>query len=65
MPKLKTNKGAAKRFKKSKQGKIKRAHAYAGHLLGGKTQKRKRKLRKETLVHDCDAKKVAALLPYS
>ena len=44
MPKMKTHRGAAKRFKKTGTGKIKRAKAYKGHLLGGKTSKRKRKL---------------------
>ncbi|HBQ27338.1 MAG TPA: 50S ribosomal protein L35, partial [Syntrophomonas sp.] len=45
MPKTKTHRGAAKRFKKTGSGKIKRAKAYASHLLGSKSPKRKRRLR--------------------
>ena len=65
MPKLKTNKGAAKRFKKTKTGKVKRSKAYAGHLLGCKDRKRKRKLRKGTYVSDGDMKRVSGMLPNS
>ncbi len=64
MPKLKTNKSAAKRFKKTKTGKIKRHKAYKSHLLGGKTSKRKRKLRRTALVSKADLKTVESLIPY-
>ena len=52
MPKIKTHRGAAKRFKKTGTGKIKRSKAYASHLLGGKSPKRKRNLRKAGLVSE-------------
>ncbi len=64
MHKMKTHRGAAKRFKKTKTGKIKRFHAYHSHLLEKKSPKRKRKLRGSTLVHKHDMKRVAQLLPY-
>jgi large subunit ribosomal protein L35 len=50
MPKLKTNKGLAKRVKVSPNGKIKRKRAFAGHLMSGKTGDRKRKLKRTDLV---------------
>lgn len=50
MPKLKTHRGAAKRFKKTANGKIKRGHSMHSHILTKKSTKRKRKLRKQTLV---------------
>jgi len=65
VPKLKTNKSAAKRFKKSKTGKFKRSRAFAGHLSASKDRKRKRNLRKATLVSSGDAPRVSAMLPYS
>ncbi|MCP4639704.1 MAG: 50S ribosomal protein L35 [bacterium] len=65
MPKIKTNKSASKRFKKSKTGKIKRHSAYARHLMTSKSPKRKRRLRKATGVSEADAKRIARLLPYS
>jgi large subunit ribosomal protein L35 len=64
MPKIKTNKGAAKRFGKTKSGKIKRRKAYASHILTSKSPKRKRGLRKSSLVSAVDAKKIKRLLPY-
>lgn len=64
MPKLKTNKSAAKRFKKTKRGKIKRYKAYKSHLLAGKTSKRKRNLRRAGLVSKADKKTVESLIPY-
>ena len=64
MPKMKTHRGAAKRFKKTKTGKIKRFHAYHSHLLEKKSPKRKRKLRGSTLVDKSDLKRVDQLLPY-
>lgn len=63
MPKMKTNKGAAKRFRKTKSGKIKRQHANAGHLFTKKTQKRKRQLRKGALIASFDTKRVNRLIP--
>ncbi|SHK22963.1 LSU ribosomal protein L35P [Hathewaya proteolytica DSM 3090] len=64
MPKMKTCRGAAKRFKKTGTGKLKRAKAYKGHLLTSKSQKTKRNLRKATLVSDCQEKVMKKLLPY-
>ncbi|NSW81937.1 MAG: 50S ribosomal protein L35 [Syntrophothermus sp.] len=64
MPKMKTHRGAAKRFGKTGSGKIKRAKAFHSHLLGGKTSKRKRNLRKSTLVSKSDTKRIANLIPY-
>jgi large subunit ribosomal protein L35 len=62
MPKMKTHRGAAKRFKKTGSGKIKRAKAYASHLLGGKSPKRKRKLRKSGLVSEQENKRISNLI---
>lgn len=64
MPKIKTHRGAAKRFKKTGTGKFKRFHAYHSHLLEAKTPKRKRTLRKGTMVSDADQKKLQRMLPY-
>ncbi|MFI5070530.1 MAG: 50S ribosomal protein L35, partial [Terriglobales bacterium] len=50
MPKLKTHKGAAKRFKKTASGKVKRGHSHLRHILTSKTKKRKKKLRQSVLV---------------
>jgi large subunit ribosomal protein L35 len=63
MPKMKTNRGAAKRFRKTSTGKVKRSKAYASHILTKKSTKRKRGLRKAGLVHHADAKRVRQLLP--
>ncbi|MBS4008908.1 MAG: 50S ribosomal protein L35 [Clostridium sp.] len=63
MPKMKTHRGAAKRFKKTGTGKFKRSHAYARHILEKKTPSRKRRLRKNTLVSASDIKRVARMLP--
>jgi large subunit ribosomal protein L35 len=62
MPKIKTNKGAAKRFKITKKGKIKRKKAFAGHIMGKKSSKRKRNLRKADLVDKTNARKIKRLL---
>ncbi len=62
--KLKTHKGAAKRFKLTASGKIIRGHAYARHILTSKSSKRKRKLHKTTSVSASDARRVRAMLPY-
>ncbi|RME40708.1 MAG: 50S ribosomal protein L35 [Deltaproteobacteria bacterium] len=64
MPKLKTNRGAAKRFSKTGTGKIRRNKAYKSHILTKKTTKRKRELRKSTLVSAADARNIARLIPY-
>ena len=65
MPKLKTNRGAAKRFKVTSSGKVKRQKAYHTHILTKKNRKRKRNLRQATLVHGADAKRVKEMLPNS
>lgn len=64
MPKIKTHRGAAKRFKRTATGKYKGSHSYHSHILGKKTAKRKRKLRKSTILHPTDQRRVARLLPY-
>lgn len=65
MPKMKTHRGAAKRFKITGTGKIKRKKAYKSHILTKKTTKRKRNLRKLTIIDKSDYKRVRELLPYS
>ena len=62
MPKQKTNRSAAKRFKKTGTGKYKRRQAYKSHILTKKSSKRKRKLRKPALVSKADEKRVKRLL---
>jgi large subunit ribosomal protein L35 len=64
MPKLKTHRGAAKRFKKTGTGKVVRHHAYARHILTSKTRKRKRKLVKSAVVDPANAARVKEMLPY-
>ncbi|MDY0276173.1 MAG: 50S ribosomal protein L35 [Desulfomicrobium sp.] len=64
MPKIKTNRGAAKRFKKTGTGKVKRASAFTSHILTCKTRKRKRNLRQGGLVAGTDHKAICALIPY-
>jgi len=64
MPKLKTKKAAAKRFRLTATGKIKRGHSHARHILTKKTNKRKRLLDIDTLVSKADQKRVEATLPY-
>jgi len=64
MPKMKTNKGAAKRFRKSGTGKIVRNKAYSSHILTSKSTKRKRNLRKSTTMVSGDAKRMKVMLPY-
>jgi large subunit ribosomal protein L35 len=64
MPKLKTHRGAAKRFKKTKGGKFLRSSAFKRHILSSKTTKRKRNLRGTRVVADVDAPKLARMLPY-
>jgi len=65
MPKVKTKKSAAKRFRIRPGGSIKRARAYMRHILTKKTTKRKRHLRGTALVHDSNKRQVRAMLPYS
>ncbi|WP_077615501.1 50S ribosomal protein L35 [Caenibacillus caldisaponilyticus] len=62
MPKMKTHKGAAKRFKVTGKGKLKRHHAYTSHMFRHKTQKQKRKLRKSAIVSSADTKRIKKLL---
>ena len=64
MPKLKTHKGAAKRFKKTGTGKIKRCHAFARHILTSKARGRKRKLGQSAVMDDANAAAVREMLPY-
>ena len=64
MPKMKTHRGAAKRFKVSKKGKVKYRRGFRNHILTKKSQKRKRQLRKAGYMVDADAKNVKRLLPY-
>lgn len=64
MPKLKTHSGAAKRFKKTANGKIKRSHAFSRHILTSKATGRKRKLDMPGLVDKADAPKVKRMIPY-
>lgn len=61
---MKTNSGARKRFIISAAGKIKRRKAYRSHILTSKTTKRKRQLRKSTLVSEPDRERVEMMLPY-
>jgi len=65
MPKMKTHRGAAKRFKITAKGKIKRQKAYGSHIMTKKTAKKKRKLRKSDVISKHDRKRIEKLLPYS
>jgi len=62
MPKLKTNRSAMKRFRKTGTGKVRRYHAFTSHILTKKTSKRKRALRKGALVHPSDMRRVKRML---
>ncbi|MFZ7111047.1 MAG: 50S ribosomal protein L35 [Desulfatiglandales bacterium] len=64
MPKMKTNRGAAKRFKATGTGKVLRSKAFASHILTKKTTKRKRGLRKAGLVDATNKKAITRLIPY-
>jgi large subunit ribosomal protein L35 len=64
MPKLKTHKGAAKRFKKTGTGKIKRHHAFARHILTSKSRSRKRKLGKSDIADPANSPEIKRMLPY-
>jgi large subunit ribosomal protein L35 len=65
MPKMKTNRAAAKRFRKTGGGHIRRARAGNSHGMSNKSRKRNRRLGKTTLVHPHMEKRVKALLPYA
>lgn len=64
MPKMKSHRGAAKRFKKTASGKLKRGHSMKSHILTKKSPKRKRNLRQGALVSDADQKRMTRLLVY-
>ena len=64
MPKMKTHRGAAKRFSVTASGKVKRSKAFASHILTKKTTKRKRTLRKSTIVHSTNESAIKRLIPY-
>lgn len=64
MPKLKTHKGASKRFKKTGTGKIVRGHAFARHILTSKTRSRKRKLGQSVVAADADQPALKRMIPY-
>ena len=63
MPKIKTVRGAAKRFRKTASGKIKRYHAYKTHILNKMSPKRRRQLRKSALISKADQPRVERMLP--
>lgn len=63
MPKMKTHRGSAKRFKRTGTGKLKRGQAYTSHLAANKSQKQKRKLRKSAMVSSGDFKRIKNMLP--
>ena len=65
MPKLKTNRGAAKRFKKTGSGKYKKSSSHMNHILTKKSSKRKRHLRSSSLIASADEKSIKKLLPYT
>lgn len=64
MPKLKTHKGAAKRFKKTGTGKVKRNNSMHRHILTSKATKRKRRLRHAVMASDPDTKVISRMIPY-
>jgi large subunit ribosomal protein L35 len=64
MPKLKTHRGAAKRFKKTASGKFKRGNAFKQHILTSKTRSRKRKLKGTSVVSPADTAKLRRMIPY-
>jgi large subunit ribosomal protein L35 len=65
MPKLKSNRGAAKRFRRTGSGGYKRRQGFRNHILTKKSTKRKRHLRAPAMVADADVKSVRQMLPYS
>ena len=64
MPKIKTHSGAKKRFKLTKTGKVKRAHAFKSHILNKKTTKRKRNLRNTVTADVTNVAKIKKMVPY-
>ena len=64
MPKMKTKRAAAKRLKRTASGKLKRRRGWKRHMLEGKSPKRKRRLRKATLVAKVDQPRLNVLVPY-
>jgi large subunit ribosomal protein L35 len=64
MPKMKTKRGAAKRFRASGSGRVRRNQAYTSHILTKKNSKRKRNLRKGSMVAESDVRSVRRMLPY-
>jgi large subunit ribosomal protein L35 len=64
MPKLKTHKGAAKRFKKTGTGKFKRSHAFARHILTSKNSARKRRLAMSAIMDETNSPELKRMLPY-
>ena len=62
MPKMKSNRGASKSFKKTATGRFKRKKAYKSHILTSKSTKRKRQLRKPTMVSDAEEKRLKIML---
>jgi large subunit ribosomal protein L35 len=65
MPKMKSKRGAAKRFKTTGNGKIVRSKAFGSHILTSKTTKRKRGLRKSAVVDSANVRSIKRMLPYS
>ncbi|MCZ6651112.1 MAG: 50S ribosomal protein L35 [Acidobacteria bacterium] len=65
MPKLKTHRGAAKRFRSTGGNKLRRNHAYTSHILTKKSRKRKRNLRRGALISPADEPRTRRLLPYA
>lgn len=65
MPKLKTNRGAAKRFKKTGSGKFKFKQSHLNHILTKKSTKRKRHLRHHAVAADADVKAIKQMMPYA
>lgn len=64
MPKMKTHRGAAKRFKVTANGKVKYRRGFRNHILTHKSSKRKRHLRKAGYLSKADTKRIKQLLPY-
>ena len=65
MPKIKSNRGAAKRFKATASGGFKRGQSHRRHILTKKSTKRKRQLRSPDMIHGSDVRSVSRMLPYS
>ncbi len=64
MPKMKSHRGAVKRFRKTGSGRIKRDHAFTNHMFSAKSAKQKRQLRRPTMVAAGDARRMKQLLAY-